>query len=126
MKRKTGAILPEMLLNLLHKAATEPYPTKPIGVSEGFRGKIAVEDEVCIGCSLCSVVCPTSCIEMVPDEKEVKRGERTIVRKRKPVVHLMTCIRCGLCEESCPTEPKAIHLTEEFSGTYTDKDVVVE
>lgn len=126
MRKRPGAILPEMIGNLLRRAATEPYPKKRIEVPAGFRGKIVVEDPLCIGCSMCAVVCPTACIDMVENVREVKRGERTITRKKKPIVHLLSCIQCGLCEEACPTDPKAIHLTEEFRGAYLDKDIIVE
>lgn len=126
MKKRPGAILPEAFLNLMRRAATEPYPSRPIRKPEGFRGRIAIEDELCIGCSMCGVVCPTSCIEFVQSDREVTHRGRAIRRKYKPIVHLLTCIRCGLCEEACPTDPKAIHLTEDSSGVYTDKDVIVE
>ena len=124
-RERPGAILPEVLRSLTHKPATEPYPAVAIEVPKGFRGKIEVSDEHCIGCSKCAIVCPTECIEMVADERDVTHGGRTIKRRKKPIVHLMSCIRCGLCEDACPTDPKAIYLTEKFSGSYDRKDVVV-
>ena len=124
-RERPGAILPEVLRSLTHKPATEPYPAVHIGVPAGFRGRIEVSDERCIGCSKCSLVCPTECIEMVADERDVAVGTKTVKRKRRPVVHVLSCIRCGLCEESCPTDPKAIYLTEVFAGAYLEKDVVV-
>ena len=125
MTEHPGAILPEILRSLSHKPATEPYPFKVIEVPQGFRGRIEVSDEKCIGCSKCSIVCPTECIEMVAGEREVSHQGRTLKRKRKPTVHLLSCIRCGLCEDACPTDPKAIFLTEKFSGAYSEKDVTV-
>ncbi len=125
VKPRPGAMLPEILRNLAHKPATEPYPFQRIVIPEGFRGRIEVCDEACIGCSKCSIVCPTECIEMVPSERDVSHAGRTLKRKRKPTVHLLSCIRCGLCEEACPTDPKAIFLTEKFSGAYMERDVVV-
>jgi len=110
-------------------------------VNEGFSGgekkrheilqlgmlkpKIAILDDRCIGCSRCAVVCPTECIAMVANEREVEVKGKTIVRKKKPEVRLFACIRCGLCEEYCPTDPKAIYLTTEFAGAGTDKEVKV-
>ncbi len=124
-RARPGAILPEIFRSLSHRAATEPYPFKTIEVPEGFRGRIEVTDEKCIGCSKCAIVCPTECIEMVAGERDVTHQGRTLKRKRKPVVHLLSCIRCGLCEDACPTDPKAIFLTEKFSGAYTERDVIV-
>ena len=124
-RERPGAILPEVLRSLTHKPATEPYPAVNIEIPKGFRGRIEVSDEHCIGCSKCAIVCPTECIEMVADERDVTHGGRTIKRRKKPIIHLLSCIRCGLCEDACPTDPKAIYLTEKFSGSYDRKDVVV-
>ncbi|OGS50806.1 MAG: hypothetical protein A3K65_08455 [Euryarchaeota archaeon RBG_16_68_12] len=124
-RARPGAILPEILRSLGHRPATEPYPYKTIEVPAGFRGRIEVAEEKCIGCSKCAIVCPTECIEMVAGERDVTHQGRILKRKRKPVVHLLSCIRCGLCEDACPTDPKAIFLTEKFSGAYTERDVIV-
>jgi len=75
---------------------------------------------------LCAIVCPTLCIDMVPDAREVPFKGKTITRKKLPEVRLLDCIRCGLCEDACPTDPKAIFLTEKFSRAYTNKDAAVE
>lgn len=124
--RALTGFLGEVARNLRSKPATILYPYEKVPVPEGFRGRIAILDEKCIGCSKCAIVCPTECIEMVPGEREVEvKGGRKIMRKRKPQVHLLACIRCGLCEQYCPTDPKAIYLTEEFSGASTDKEVYV-
>ena len=122
---KRGSVLREILENLTSKPATIRYPKEKVPVPAGFRGRIAIRDEVCIGCSKCAVVCPTQCISMVASEREVEVKGRTITRRKKPEVELYLCIRCGLCEEYCPTDPKAIYLTEAFSGAGEDKKEVV-
>lgn len=122
---KRGRILNGLWKNLVNRPATVRYPEEPLPIPEGFRGRIAIRDELCVGCSVCAVVCPTECIDMVPSEREVEMKGRKIVRKKKPEVHLFACIRCGLCEEFCPTEPKAIYLTKVFAGAETDKETVV-
>lgn len=120
-----SGVLPEMLGALVRRAATEPYPAVPIAIPKGFRGAIALSPETCIGCSLCAVACPTVAIEMIPDEADVAREGKTVRRKRRPTVHVLSCIRCGLCEEVCPTDPKSIFLTPAKSGSFTSKDQVV-
>lgn len=122
---KPASVLREMFHNLGAKPATILYPAEKVPVPEGFRGRIAILDEKCIGCSKCAVVCPTQCIAMVPSERPIEVKGKTIVRKKKPEVRLFACIRCGLCEEYCPTDPKAIYLTTDFAGSGTDKDLVV-
>ena len=122
-----GNVVLEIFRNLARKPATVLYPKEKLPVPEAFRGRIAIRDEICIGCTKCAIICPTECIDMVASEREVEvKGGKKIVRRKKPVVHLFACIRCGLCEEYCPTDPKAIYLTTEPSGSGTDKDVVVQ
>jgi len=122
---RNGGVLRELFRNLGTRRATILYPTEKVPVPEAFRGRIAIRDEACIGCSKCAIVCPTQCISMVSSEREIEVKGKKIVRKKKPEVRLFDCIRCGLCEEYCPTEPKAIYLTNAFAGAGTDKDVVV-
>ncbi len=120
------SVLREMFENLARKPATTRYPKEKVPVPPAFRGRIAILDEKCIGCSKCAVVCPTQCIRMVANEREIEVKGKKIIRKKKPEVELFMCIRCGLCEEYCPTDPKAIYLTNEFSGVGPDKTVVVK
>ena len=120
-----GGILKELAKNLRAKPVTIRYPVEKVPVPEDFRGRIAIRDALCFGCTICAVVCPTACIDMVPSVREIEVRGKTIVRKRKPEVRLFDCIRCGLCEQYCPTEPKAIYLSKEFAGAGPDKDVVV-
>lgn len=113
--------IPDMVLSLMRRAATEPYPAIP----KGFRGRLALRPDLCIGCSLCALACPTSCIEMVASEADVPREGKIVHRKRRPQARLLDCIRCAACEEVCPTAPKAIYLSEEHSGAYATKGVIV-
>ena len=125
MRRKLwGVLVPEMLRSLIHRPVTEPYPSVKVAVPPGFRGKVEIESQLCIGCSKCALVCPTQCIDMVPEERQVSFRGKTIARRKKPEVRLLDCIRCGLCEEVCPPDPKAIFLTTEFSGSTETKELV--
>ena len=123
---RPGVLLPEMGRHLFGRPATQRYPAEPIPVPKGFRGRIEVSDEHCIGCSKCAIVCATFCITMVPDEREVRTaGGKTITRKKRPEVRLFDCIRCGLCEDACPTDPKAIYLSTKFAGSSASREEVV-
>jgi len=67
-----GNVVLEMLRNLARKPATVLYPKEKLPVPEAFRGRIAIRDENCIGCTKCAIICPTECIDMVASEREVE------------------------------------------------------
>jgi len=117
------SVLSEMLKNLVSKPFTILYPKEKIPIPGTFRGRVAITDEKCIGCSKCSLVCPPRAITMVANPREVEFKGKMLARKKKPQVKVFRCIRCGLCERHCPTE--AIHLDHVLSSTGTDREVVV-
>ena len=117
------SVLGEMLANLFSKPITILYPKQKVPIPKGFRGRIAIIDEKCMGCSMCSLVCPSHCVTMVPDEREVEFRGKKLVRKKKPQVELFKCIRCGLCERHCPAD--AMYLQDVLSVSGTDRAEVV-
>ena len=117
------SVLSEMLHNLVSKPFTILYPKEQVPIPGTFRGRVAIIDEKCIGCSRCSLVCPAQAITMVASLREVEFKGKTLARKKKPQVKVFRCIRCGLCERHCPTG--AIHLDHVLSSTGTDREVVV-
>lgn len=116
-------VLSEMLRNLVSRPATTLYPAEKVPVPAGFRGRVECDDERCIGCSKCSLVCPASAITMVDSPREVEFRGKTMMRKKKPRVAVYRCIRCGLCERYCPAD--AIHLRSVLSITGTDREEVL-
>ncbi len=122
-----GAAVAELFRMLGRKRATVLYPVEKVDVPEGFRGRIEIRDDLCIGCSKCSIVCPSGAVEMVIDKekRKIKFSGKELSRERHPKVNLLSCIRCGECEEACPTNPKAIRLTTKFSGASLERDLIV-
>ena len=116
------SVLTEMFRNLFSRPVTTLYPAEKVPVPQGFRGKVAIADEKCIGCSKCSVVCPARCITMADSPREVEFKGKNLARKKKPRIKLYKCIRCGLCERHCPAD--AIHLTSEPASCGIDKEEV--
>lgn len=50
---------------------------------------LTYDSSLCVGCKLCSVVCPHSVFEMGPHRAELVRPE--------------ACMECGACQCNCPT-----------------------
>ncbi len=104
----------EAYRNLLRRKATEKYPAggkAGVALPEGFRGKVSLKLELCIGCSLCEKDCPASAITIIPDERCSK--------KKRPEFFLDRCMFCGQCEYTCPTH--AIYYSKEFENAAYDR-----
>ncbi len=101
---------------LIDTPVTVDYPEETVDISENFRGRIVLDMDACIGCTLCSQACPngTDCMTIVPGREQPnnKRG-------LWPRIDVVKCMYCGLCEEVCPTD--AIFLTPEFRTSRTDR-----
>jgi NADH-quinone oxidoreductase subunit I len=101
-----------VIKHLFRKPVTEPYPEYKRSLPARTRARIILTrdpdgEERCVGCYLCSAVCPVSCISM-------QSAERADGRRWAPWfrINFARCIFCGLCEEACPT--LAIQLTSHF------------
>ncbi len=100
------------LRTLFERAITEQYPEYRRTLPARSRAVIILTrdpdgDERCVGCYLCSAVCPVSCISMQSAEREDGRRYARWFR-----INFARCIYCGFCEEACPT--LAIQLTSHF------------
>ena len=110
---------------MLSKAVTVQYPEQRIELPERTRGVIALLEENCTVCMLCSKECPCWCI-YIEGHKETKPG------KRKPVNELDRfaidyglCMYCGICVEVCPFD--ALHWSPYFEyNSYTYEGMVHE
>jgi len=76
-------VLREMFRNPVSKPVTILYPDKKVPVPEGFRGRVEVIDENCIGCGRCAQVCPAKAITMVESPREIEVKGKKITRKKK-------------------------------------------
>ncbi|QJC33831.1 NADH-quinone oxidoreductase subunit NuoI [Enterobacteriaceae endosymbiont of Donacia provostii] len=101
-----------ILLNLFSKRETIMYPEKKIYLPPRYRGRIILtsdlnNNERCVACNLCAVVCPVGCISL---KKSINKNGRSYAKFFR--INLSRCIFCGFCEESCPTS--AIQLIPDF------------
>ena len=87
----------DVIKNFFKKPFTLDFPKKKSKVSVNFRGKIYVDNNVCIACKLCETYCPTGAI---------------VVRGKRAVVDEGLCIYCSLCAEVCPV--KCIYFKNEY------------
>ena len=78
--------------------------------------------ELCVACELCSKICPTDCITVIPMEDDTGRG----IADRVPRVwdvDLSRCLFCGYCEDACPT--RAVRLGREYEYATYDLESTV-
>ncbi|WP_421907911.1 4Fe-4S dicluster domain-containing protein [Methanolacinia petrolearia] len=111
----------EVLKQILKKPATNLFPAKylpksitgflgkvaegkaeinpPVPTPENFRGKITYDRDICIGCKICTRVCPANAIEFIKETKAVR-------------IYVTQCIFCSQCNDACPVH--CLHMSEEF------------
>lgn len=112
------------LKNFFKKPITVQYPKQQRNMHPRFRGAVGfVRDEHtgkerCVGCGLCSAVCPANCLTVVPGVDE--NG----IRNAKIYLYDMSrCVFCGMCVEVCPE--LALVMTHEFELSVADRSSLV-
>ncbi len=112
------------LKNFFKKPITVQYPKQIRNMHPRFRGAVGfVRDsqtgkERCVGCGLCSSVCPANCLTVVPGVDE--HG----IRNAKIYLYDMSrCVFCGMCVEVCPE--LALVMTHEFELAVDDRAELV-
>jgi len=97
-----GYLLPKLWASFFEAPITEGYPFEPLQLPTGYRGKVVMKADVCIGCGLCVKDCPTFALKIIRFSKQHFRITYDPV----------CCAFCGQCEVSC--HQGAIQLTNEF------------
>ena len=103
--------------HLGRRPATQMYPHERPDLAPRTRGVIALMDENCTVCMLCSRECPDWCIyidshkETVPAAKEGGRSRTRNVLDRF-AIDFSLCMYCGICVEVCPFD--ALWWSPEF------------
>lgn len=98
--------MPDSVTDALKLAAEGKVALNPAVPTYGrYRGRLNYDRAKCIGCSMCTKVCPANAIEMDPDTA----GEK----KRKVLLHGDRCCFCSQCNDVCPVS--ALSMTTEFA-----------
>jgi NADH-quinone oxidoreductase subunit I len=103
--------------HLFQRPSTQMYPKERPNLAPRTRGVIALMDENCTVCMLCSRECPDWCIyidshkETVPPAKEGGRARTRNVLDRF-AIDFSLCMYCGICVEVCPFD--ALWWSPEF------------
>ena len=100
---------PEALKNLFRPPVTTSYPFKPFEPQERTRGRIEIEIDQCIGCSMCVRACPSSALAV-----DKNAGKWSINR--------FDCIACGFCVEKCPK--KCLSMKQNYQEPGGEKNTV--
>jgi NADH-quinone oxidoreductase subunit I len=114
-----------VMMHSFRPRVTVQYPEEKPYLPPRYRGRIILSrdpdgEERCVGCYLCSAVCPVDCIALQATQTEDGRRYPEFFR-----INFSRCIFCGLCEEACPTY--AIQLTPDFElGDYNRQSLVYE
>ncbi|MBP1755873.1 MAG: 4Fe-4S ferredoxin iron-sulfur binding domain protein [Firmicutes bacterium] len=87
--------------NLFHGPFTVQYPIKKKDSYERTRGRIGIDIDDCIFCSMCQRRCPTGAIQV---DKAASSWS----------IERLSCIQCNYCTEVCPK--KCLHMENQYTS----------
>jgi len=108
---------------MLKPAITAQYPHQKPDLPPRTRGVIALKEENCTVCMLCSRECPDWCIyidshkEVMPPKTAGARSRSRNVLDRFAIDYAL-CMYCGICVEVCPFD--ALFWSPHFEYSTTD------
>jgi NADH-quinone oxidoreductase subunit I len=112
------------LKTMMNRSVTRQYPDVKPALPPRSRGVIALMEENCTVCMLCSRECPDWCIyidshkETVPPKEPGARA-RTRNMLDRFAIDFALCMYCGICIEVCPFD--ALFWSPEFE--YSEYDI---
>jgi formate hydrogenlyase subunit 6/NADH:ubiquinone oxidoreductase subunit I len=106
------------------RSVTRQYPHVKPDLPARTRGVIALIEENCTVCMLCSRECPDWCIYIDSHKEQVAPKEGGRARTRNVLdrfaIDYALCMYCGICVEVCPFD--ALHWSPEFEYAEYDHE----
>ncbi|MFX1546647.1 MAG: 4Fe-4S dicluster domain-containing protein [Promethearchaeota archaeon] len=100
----------EVFKSFLNPSTTKFPASPPDHLPKGFKGKVQLDQDTCIGCGACLQVCPSFAYKFVDNES-----------KRYLYYDPGACIFCETCVKSCPTE--SLEMSQVFDmSVQADQD----
>ncbi len=96
------------LKNFFSRPVTRNYPFVEREYPERYRGRVAIDIDDCIMCSLCMKRCPADAITVERDKKTWS-------------IQRMSCVQCALCVNSCPK--KCLSMERHYAEPSSEKTV---
>lgn len=114
---------------MLKRTITTQYPDVQPELPPRSRGVIALLEENCTVCMLCSRECPDWCIYIDSHKETIPAPEGGRERQRNVLdrfaIDFSLCMYCGICIEVCPFD--ALYWSPEFEYAEFDiRDLVHE
>ncbi len=82
-------LIKNVLQNIMNRPATRAYPFVKNEPIAGSRGRLEIDIDACIFCSMCVRKCPANALKVSRDPKSW-------------TLDPYRCIVCGACVEGCP------------------------
>lgn len=117
-----------ILLHAFREPVTLEYPEIRPEISPRFRARLALlrksdGSELCIGCKMCTNVCPcTDLVYMETHKEDTPEGKPKIIVD-KHTIDLGRCIQCGNCCEVCPVN--CLVFTDKFDYADYSREALV-
>lgn len=101
-----AGFLKVLFRNLLEGPSTDPFPLVPETFTpDRLRGKVVINQDLCMGCGICKYVCVAGAINITKRE-----DGHTIT------VWHNACCRCATCRQYCPMH--AISLVPDWHSAH--------
>ena len=99
--------------NLFKKPVTVKYPFEQTYIADDYRGVIHFEEDLCIWCRRCEMVCPPGAIVFSQDLD----GKQTYHYNRA------VCIFCDECVRTCPKEGALIQTNQPAKFALKEENI---